>query len=196
MKRVSLIGIMVMCFSLINLTMSKADTITFSSDNLNFSQPINLLSDPATTIQLGYNFPIYRSWLCMDIRGRTAQQNAGNSTIVDNGTVITTNKINLLPSFDAGVRIKFSKDYPFDPYVFSLLDYTTYNLTSEYTNVAISKNISVLGFRVGAGTNILLSHDLPAWLFNIDTGYQYLPANVASFDPDGVFLSMGFGLSF
>ncbi|MGB9735656.1 MAG: hypothetical protein ACP5JP_04315 [bacterium] len=174
----------------------EADTIIFSSDNLNFSQPINVISDPSTTIQLGYNFPIYHNWLYADFRGRTPQQNSSEVITVNTGTSIATEKIAFMPSFDAGVRVRLKKDYPFVPYLFSLLNYTTVNLTTEYGTSSLSKDVSELGLRIGAGSDFQLSHRLPSWLFNIDTGYQYIPANVCSLSMNGIFFSLGFGLSF
>lgn len=188
--------VIIMIFYSTFICQAKADTITFSSNNLNFSQPINLISDPSTTIQLGYNFPLYQNWLYMDLRGRTAQQNDSKIVTVNSGTSIVTEKISFMPSFDAGVRIQIKKNNSFLPYLFSLLDYTTVNLTSELNNTSVSEDISNLGLKIGFGTDLRLDNDSKGWLFNIDTGYQYIPTHICNTNINGMFFNIGFGLNF
>jgi hypothetical protein len=177
----------------------KAGTITLSSDNLNFSQPLNVLSDPATTFQLGYDFNVYHNFISMDLRGRTAQQSGSKTMMVNSGEGIAIDRITVMPSFDAGLRIKLVNNYPFSPYVFSLLNYTTISSTTDYADSPATSNTFAFGLRAGIGADILLSSQLPSWLFNIDIGYQYLPVTIAKIggiNMNGIFLSMGFGISF
>jgi hypothetical protein len=198
MKKISII-ILILSATVLGATGVKAGTITLSSDNLNFSQPLSVLSDPTTTFQLGYDFNVYHNWLCMDLRGRTAQQSGSQTMVVNNGDGIALDRITVMPSFDAGVRVNLINNYPFDPYVFSLLNYTTISSTTGYADSSATSDISAFGFRAGIGTDVLMSSQLPSWLFNIDMGYQYLPVTIAkigSINMNGIFLSMGFGLNF
>ncbi len=197
MKKISIIMV-ILSATVLGATGVKAGTITLSSDNLNFSQPLSVLSDPSTTFQLGYDFNVYHNWLCMDLRGRTAQQ-SGQTIMVNNGEGVAVDRITVMPSFDAGVRVNPISNYPFDPYVFSLLNYTTISSTTGYTDSTATSDSSAFGFRAGIGADVLMSSQLPSWLFNIDMGYQYLPVTIAKIDSihmNGIFLSMGFGLSF
>ena len=198
MKKIPL-TILTASLILLALTGAKADTITFSSDNLDFSQPINVLSNPSTTMQLGYNFSLYHNWLCVDIRGRSAQQSDSEVLQVRKESGIMTDKITILPSLDAGVRVKMLDTYRVDPYIFSLVNYTMINSSLSYASHSTSENISALGFRAGIGADILFQTQLPSWLFNMDLGYQYLPVPVTGvgyISMNGIFMSIGFGLSF
>ena len=198
MKKISAIAVIVFLL-LMNVTKALAGTLTVSSDNLNFSQPLQVLSDPSTTLQLAYDFNIYHHFICMDLRGRTAQQSGNQTLQVNTGDDIAVDRITILPSFDAGVKIKLLNNYPLAPYVFSLINYTTLNATAENANGRTTSDISAFGLKAGMGMDILLSSQLPSWLFNVDMGYEYLPITLpaaGTINMNGIFLSLGFGLSF
>ncbi|MCL4557921.1 MAG: hypothetical protein M1491_04725 [Deltaproteobacteria bacterium] len=178
---------------------ASADEVIVSSDNLNFSQPLTVLSNPSTTIQIGYNFNLYHKWLCMDIRGRTAQQSSSKTVPVNTPDGIAYDRLTVLPSIDTGIMIKLLNSYHVEPYVFSLFNLTMVNSSLMYEDYQTSSNIYALGLRTGFGGNILFGSRLPSFLLNTDMGYQYLPMatdNTGILTMDGIFVSMGFGISF
>jgi hypothetical protein len=178
---------------------TNAEELVMSSDNLDFTEPLNVLSNPSTTIQMSYSFSLYRQWLCMDIRGRTAQQSNSETVFASTPAGIVYDKITILPSIDTGIRVKLPNAYHVEPYLFSLLNYTMINSSMTYQNYQTNNNMYALGLRTGLGMNILFGTQLPGLLLNMDMGYQYLPvtiAHVGNINMDGLFLSMGFGLSF
>lgn len=196
-KRVQAV-LLAVAFALTAVTGAGAATLVVSSDNLDFSQPLQVLSNPATTLQIGYDFNVYHNWLCVDLRGRSAQQSDSESLSLDTDTGIINDRITVLPSLDAGVRVKLAHGHVI-PYLFSLLNYTTINSSFVSQDHRTSEDVSALGLRAGAGMDILLQTQTPAWLFNVDTGYQYLHVpltNVGIVSLSGIFVSLGFGLSF
>ena len=198
MKKISAIAVIVFLI-LMNVMNAKAGTLTVSSDNLNFSQPLHVLSDPSTTLQLAYDFNLYHHFICMDLRGRTAQQSGGQTIMVNTGDDIAVDRISILPSFDAGVKIKLLNNNLLVPYVFSLINYTTLSSTAENPNGRATSDISAFGLKAGMGMDVLLSSQLPSWLLNVDMGYEYLPITLpgaGNINMNGIFLSLGFGLSF
>ncbi len=193
------IFITVLLIILILPAAAEADSVTVSSNNLDFSQPLSVLADPATSLQIGYDFNIYHDFIALDLRARTAQQ-AGTGTVTMNrGEGIAADKVTILPSLDAGFRIKLLQGFPFKPYLFSLLDYMIINSTTDFVNNLSTSNSAVFGLKTGVGTDILLSSQSPRWLFNLDSGYQYVPdvrSGISSLTMNSFFLSMGFGLGF
>ncbi len=184
---------------LLPVTGAQAGSITCSSNNLNFSQPLSVLTDPETTLQVGYDFNIYHDIISMDLRAHTAQQAGTGPIVVNNGGDIAADKVTILPSFDAGIRVKLLDGYSFKPYVYSLLDSMIVNSTTSYANSLSTSNSVVFGLKAGMGTDILLGSQSPRWLFNLDTGYQYVPdmlSGISRLNMDELFLSLGFGLSF
>ena len=199
MKRMSVVLMLTALVLAPYLRGARADTLIVSSNTFDFKQPLGVLSSAATTIQLDYNVNVYKDWLCAAFRGRTAQQSAGMSMPVDTGSSVATAKLTVLPSVDAGLMVKLMNATQINPYVFSLLNYTMLNSTISYADHQSSSDISAFGMRTGLGTNILLSTELPTWLFNVDMGYQYLPvtvSDVGNVDINGLFVNLGFGLSF
>ncbi len=176
-----------------------ADEVILSSENLDFAEPLNVLSDPSNTLQIDYDFDLYHKWLCMDIRGRTAQQSDSESAPVNVSGGVAYDRLTVLPSIDTGIKIRLFNTYHVEPYVFSLLNVTMINSSLTYQGNQTSTNIYAVGFRTGIGSNILFQSHLPSLLLNTDMGYQYLPVTTNSTGTlamNGIFVSMGFGISF
>lgn len=135
----------------------------------------------------------------MDIRGRTAQQSNSETMLASTPEGIVYDKITILPSIDTGIKVKLPNAYWITPYLFSLLNYTMINSSMTYQDSQTSNNYYAFGLRTGLGANILFESQIPSFLLNMDMGYQYLPvtiAKVGSINMNGLFMSIGFGLSF
>ena len=178
---------------------AKADTLTVSSESLDLTQSLNLLSNPSNTVQIGYSFNVYHQWLCVDLRWRTAQTSNSETFNIENDSGIMNDTITILPSIDTGLRFQIIRYAHVQPYMFSLLNYTIISSSTSVQNQQANQNLLVIGLRTGIGTNFLLASNEPSFLLNMDMGYQYLSPiipGVGNVNLSGVFLNFGFGYSF